>query len=149
MSYKIYLASDHRGFALKMQFIELLNKKSIELFDFGSNNESSCDYVDFAHLAMQEMLKNLNHNTKGILICGSGVGMSIVANRYRGIRAFVLSSIKKLKLSRFHNDINVLCIGASDFDFKIDEVIHAFLNSKFENDRHLIRIKKIDENLRH
>jgi ribose 5-phosphate isomerase B len=143
MSYKIFIASDHRGFKLKKEFLSLLSEK-FDIFDCGTFKEEQCDYPDFAHNAILKMEKEDLIETKLILICGSGVGMSIVANRYSFIRALLYSSIKNLKLAREHNNVNALCIGANDFKDDIYNVVNIFLETKFENGRHQERISKIN-----
>ena len=107
---KIILASDHAGFKLKEEIKNFLIKKRKEILDLGTNNTDSVDYPDFAHRLSNKMKKNSKQI--GILVCGSGIGMDMVANRHKNIRAALCYSIKSTKLSRQHNNANVMTIGA-------------------------------------
>jgi ribose 5-phosphate isomerase B len=106
---KIIIASDHGGLRLKGELVELLKKAGHEIEDIGTQTEASCDYPDFAHAVAKSIVGK--KNDRGILVCGTGVGMSIAANRHAGVRAVVCSDTYTAKLSRDHNDANVLCIG--------------------------------------
>jgi ribose 5-phosphate isomerase B len=142
---KIYIACDHRGFLLKQKILTYLTEIGLIVEDFGCFSEEMCDYPIFVHNALKEMTQNIKHS-KAIFICGSGVGVSIVANRYVNIRAYLFSDLEILKSARKHNDINALCLGANNFDeSKIDEVIQCFLNTEFEGERHITRIALIDK----
>lgn len=142
---KIGIASDHAGYELKSAIIKkFLKSKKYQFVDYGTNSsELSVDYPDFAN-------KLCNHLTKGdvvfgILICGSGVGVCIAANRFKKIRAALCFDSKIAKLSRQHNDANVLCLGArlvKSQDLAI-KLIKIFLETKFEGGRHNKRIEKI------
>ncbi len=137
---KIYIASDHAGFKLK----ECIKKKfssKFEVLDLGPKKSiKSANYADYAH----KLSRKINKEIVGILVCGSGMGMSITANKHKNIRAALCYSVKNAKLSRLHNDANVITLGerliSKDLAFKC---INAFLNTKFEGGRHLKRIKKI------
>ncbi len=137
----IYIASDHAGFNLKESIKKKYSKK-YKLFDLGPDKLSkSVNYPDYAHKLSKKI--NKKHNI-GILVCGSGMGMSMSANKHKNIRAALCYSVKNAKLSRLHNDANVITLGerliSKDLAFKC---INAFLNTKFEGGRHLKRVKKI------
>lgn len=138
---KILIASDHAGFFLKTFLIEELAKLGFTLVDLGCNSaEKSVDYPDFAH----KLAKRLK-NEFGILICGSGIGISIAANRHKNIRAALCHNSESAKMSRRHNDANVLCLGARVVKEKSALTItKTFLSEKFEGERHERRVTKIN-----
>jgi len=138
---RIFLASDHAGFVLKQKISEFLTSKGINILDLGTKNSSSVDYPDFAHLLAKKMKTKDNI---GILVCGSGIGMSMAANRHKNIRAALCHNIKSAKLSRMHNNANVIAIGSrlTKKDLAI-KCVNTFLKTPFERGRHLRRIKKI------
>ena len=139
---KIFISSDHAGFSLKKSVLNFLGKKKLNFTDLGTFSIESVDYPYYAH----KLAKKVKTNKKniGILICGSGTGMSIVANKHRNIRAAQCFSIKSTKLSRLHNDANVITLGSRLISKKnAFKFISVFLNTKFEGGRHLRRIKKI------
>ena len=139
---KLYIASDHAGFTLK-EFVKKKLSKKIKFDDQGPHSdEISVNYPDFAHKLCKKVSKNSSN--MGILICGSGFGVSIAANRHKHIRAIVGRSVKDVRMSRKHNDTNVLCIGA-DFTgtWQAKRLIRAFFNTEFEGGRHSKRIQKI------
>ena len=139
---KIFISSDHAGFSLKKNVVEFLIKKKFNFKDLGPFTSDSVDYPHYAH----KLAKNVKKNKKyvGILICGSGTGMSIAANKHRNIRAAQCFSLKSTKLSRLHNDANVITLG-SRLISKNNAIkyISVFLSTKFEGGRHLRRVKKI------
>jgi ribose 5-phosphate isomerase B len=137
---KIALASDHAGFELKKHLISYLSNSFI-LEDCGTFDTNSCDYPDFAiKVANLISAKTIDF---GILICGSGIGMSIVANRFPKVRAALCHNELYAKMSRKHNDANILCLGARMIDQTIAEnIVKAFLHEEFEGGRHLARINK-------
>ena len=139
---KVILASDHAGFKLKESIKRFLIKKRKKILDLGTTNSKSVDYPDFAHLLSRKM-KNKN-NIVGILICGSGIGMDMAANKHKNIRAALCYNIKSTKLSRQHNDANVMAIGArltkKDVALKC---VSTFMKTNFEGGRHIRRVKKI------
>ena len=139
---KIFIASDHAGFNLKNHIYKLL-KKNIRIIDLGTNDKSiSVNYPEFAHKLCKQVSKNKSN--VGILVCGSGVGMSMAANRHKKIRAALCYSLKNAKLSRLHNDANVITLGERLINKKIAmKCINVFLKTKFEGGRHLKRVKKI------
>ena len=142
LSKKVCIASDHAGFNLKETIKDYLINENISIIDLGPSNDVSVDYPTFA----QKVSKRIKSKKSdiGILICGSGTGMSISANKIKGIRAAVCYNIKSTRLSREHNNANIICLGAR-FTKKIEalKLINIFLKTKFEAGRHLRRINKI------
>jgi ribose 5-phosphate isomerase B len=139
---KIFISSDHAGYKLKEFIKSYLDKKKFRFTDLGPFNDSKVDYPDFAHKVARKVKINTNH--VGVLICGSGMGMSIVANKHRNIRAAQCFNLKSTKLSRLHNDANIITLGSRLLSKKNAlDFVKAFLNTKFEGGRHLKRIKKI------
>ncbi len=139
---QIFIASDHAGFILKKNIIKKFSKK-INFKDLGTNNSyQSVNYPDYAHRLCKNVIKNKSNI--GILICGSGMGMAMSANKHKKIRAALCYSPKNAKLSRLHNDANVITLGSrltkKETAFKC---IITFLRTKFEGGRHKKRIKKI------
>ena len=142
ISEKVILASDHAGFKLKEEIKKFLIKKRKKVLDLGTKNTSSVDYPDYAHLLSKKMKKSKNQF--GILICGSGIGMSMAANKHKYIRAALCYSIKSTQLSRQHNNANVMAIGARLIKKNIAlKCVSTFLETDFNRGRHLRRIKKI------
>lgn len=141
---KIAIASDHAGFEIKNYIKEYLLEKKLFIEDFGTDSEKSVDYPDFARKVCVAILKN-NFN-RGILVCGSGVGMSITANRFRGIRAVLCQDLYTAEFSRLHNDSNVLCLpGRLIGKGLAEKIVDIWLKTEFEGGRHKIRIDKIEE----
>ena len=141
-SKKIVLASDHAGFNLKEEVKKFLIKKRNKVLDLGTRNTNSVDYPDYAHLLSKKM-KN-NKNQFGILICGSGTGMTMAANKHKYIRAALCYNNKSTKLSRSHNNANVMTLGARLIKKNAAlKFVNIFLNTNFDGGRHLKRIKKI------
>ena len=139
---KIFISSDHAGYNLKEQIKNKFKKKYI-FQDLGTNtSKTSVNYPDFAHKLCLKVSKN-NKNI-GILVCGSGMGMSMAANKHKKIRAAVCYSLKNTKLSRLHNNANIITLGSrlikKNTAFKCIEV---FINTKFEGGRHIKRVNKI------
>ena len=141
-SEEVILASDHAGFKLKEEIKKFLIKKRKKVLDLGTKNTSSVDYPDYAHLLSKKMKKS--ENQFGILICGSGIGMSMAANKHKNIRAALCYNTRSTKLSRQHNNANVMTIGASLIKKNIAlKCVSTFLETDFNRGRHLRRIKKI------
>ena len=137
---KIFIASDHAGFKLKESIKKNFSTK-FDVLDLGpKNSKKSVNYPDYAH----KLSKRIKKENVGILVCGSGMGMSITANKHKKIRAALCYSVKNAKLSRLHNDANVITLGSrltnKNTAFKCIEV---FVNTKFEGGRHKKRVKKI------
>jgi len=139
---KLYIASDHAGFTLK-EFVKKKLSKKIKFDDQGPHSdEISVNYPDFAHKLCKKVSKNSSN--MGILICGSGMGMAMAANRHKKIRAALCYSVKNTKLSRLHNNANVITLGARLINKNTAmKCINTFLKTKFEGGRHLKRVKKI------
>ncbi len=138
------IASDHGGFELKEFLKDYLLKQKLKIKDFGCFSSESVDYPDFAKKLCKELLSGSIN--RGILICGTGIGMSITANRFKGIRATLCNDIFSAKMSRRHNNSNVLCLGGRIIGTELaKEIVNVWLNEKFEGDRHIRRLKKIDE----
>ena len=139
---KLYIASDHAGFTLK-EFVKKKLSKKIKFDDQGPHSdEISVNYPDFAHKLCKKVSKNSSN--MGILICGSGMGMAMAANRHKKIRAALCYSVENTKLSRLHNNANVITLGARLIDKNTAmKCINTFLKTKFEGGRHLKRVKKI------
>tara|TARA_B100000575_G_C22841501_1_gene493145 strand:- start:243 stop:668 length:426 start_codon:yes stop_codon:yes gene_type:complete len=139
---KIFISSDHAGFKLKEFIKEYLIKKKLEFKDLGPNNENRVDYPDFAHKVARKV--KVNKNNIGILVCGSGTGMNIAANKHKNIRAAQCFSLRSTKLSRLHNDANIITLGSRLLTKKNAlNCVGIFLNTKFEGGRHKKRLKKI------
>ena len=139
---KVVLASDHAGFKLKESIKKFLVKKRKKILDLGTKNMESVDYPDFAHLLSKKMKKK--NNQMGILICGSGIGMDMASNKHKNIRAALCYNIKSTKLSRLHNNANVMAIGARLTKKNLAlKCVSAFMLTPFEGGRHNKRVKKI------
>ena len=139
---KIFISSDHAGFKLKEIIKKYLSKKKMNYQDLGPVNDTRVDYPDFAHKVAKKV--KINKVNIGILICGSGIGMNIVANKHKNIRAAQCFNLKSTKLSRLHNDANIITLGSRLLSTKKAlNLVNVFLNTKFEGGRHSKRIKKI------
>ncbi|MDB4845871.1 ribose 5-phosphate isomerase B [Candidatus Pelagibacter sp.] len=139
---KIFISSDHAGYELKELIKIYLKKKKIRFIDLGPTNDNRVDYPDFAHILAKKVKINKNHT--GILVCGSGMGMNITANRHKNIRAAQCFNLKSTKLSRLHNNANIITLGSRLLTKKNAlNCVSIFLNTKFEGGRHAKRIKKI------
>jgi len=140
----ISIASDHAGFELKEEIINYLKSLKLSPVDFGCHSKESCDYPDFAHKLALGLKSQVCQ--KGILICGSGQGVAMSANKHQHIRAAVCWNTEIAKLSRQHNDSNVLCLPARFLNVEeAIEIVNAFLETEFEGGRHEIRRNKISE----
>ena len=141
---KVVLASDHRGYQLKDSLKKFLEEREIEFLDVGTFSAASVDYPDFAMLAAEKVSRG--DYDRGILICGSGIGMCIVANKFPGVRAAVCHDVSAAEMSRKHNDSNMLGLGADVISEELArKILHVWLETKFEGGRHLRRIQKISE----
>ncbi|RDU54390.1 ribose 5-phosphate isomerase B [Helicobacter sp. MIT 00-7814] len=139
----IFLASDHAGFELKNSLVKFLQANGINAQDLGTSDTQRVDYPDYA-FALTQKVKEIPRAC-GILVCGSGIGMSIAANRVEGIRAALCSESLSAKLSRAHNNANVLCLGGRLIgETMAQEIVEAFLSAEFEGGRHSERVKKLD-----
>ena len=138
---KIYIASDHAGFKLKSSILSKFSKKK-KIIDLGPNSSISVDYPDYAKKLSRKIASN--KGSFGILICGSGMGMAITANKIKNVRAALCYSNKNTKLSRLHNNANIITLGERLISKnKAINLIKIFLSTKFEGGRHLRRIKKM------
>jgi ribose 5-phosphate isomerase B len=141
---KIAIGSDHAGFVLKQKIKDYLLQKNIEVLDEGTIDDHSVDYPDFAKAVCSEVVTR--DVDKGILVCFTGIGMSITANKFRGIRAALVGSVENARLSREHNNANVLCLAAKDTAIELAlEIVETFVNTEFAGGRHQRRVDKIKE----
>ncbi len=142
MKKRVAIGSDHAGFKLKEQLKAFLQQKGFEVLDKGCFTEESCDYPDFGEAVALEVQKN--NCEFGCIICGTGIGISIAANKIPGIRAALCSSKEMAYLAKAHNDANIIAMGARiKLQDKPEEILETFINSKFEGGRHERRIEKI------
>jgi ribose 5-phosphate isomerase B len=140
---KFYIATDHAGIDLKDYTVELLKQKGHEVIDHGPFSKDRVDYPDYAHKVATSVLED--SGTQGILICGSGIGMSMAANRHAGIRAALCHDAYTAEVARGHNDANILCFGERIVGRGVAEsIIDAWLASSFDGGRHCGRVEKIE-----
>jgi ribose 5-phosphate isomerase B len=140
---KFYIATDHAGVDLKDYTVELLKEKGHEVIDLGPYKKDRVDYPDFAHKVAKSVLED--KGTQGILICGSGIGMSMAANRHEGIRAALCHDAYTAEVARGHNDANILCFGERIVGRGVAEnILDAWLRSSFDGGRHCGRVEKIE-----
>lgn len=140
---KIALGSDHAGFKTKELIKSVLDQMNIPYEDLGTNSTQSCDYPDYAHAVGNAVAKN--EGELGILACGSGIGVCIAANKVKGVRAALVFNEEMAKLSKQHNNANVLCLGERTTDEKlIPGIVKAWLDTEFEGGRHAKRVDKIE-----
>lgn len=140
---KFYIATDHAGVDLKDYTVELLKQKGHEVVDLGPFNKDRVDYPDYAVKVAQSVLAD--SESQGILICGSGIGMSMAANRFHGIRAALCHDAYTAQVARGHNDANILCFGERIVGKGVAEsIIDSWLASGFEGGRHAGRVEKIE-----
>ncbi len=140
---KFYIATDHAGVDLKDYTVKLLQQKGHEIVDLGPYNKDRVDYPDFAIKVAKSVLGD--KESQGILICGSGIGMSITANRFRGIRAALCHDAYTAKVAREHNDANILCFGERIVGEGVAEsILDSWLASSFQGGRHMGRVEKIE-----
>ena len=141
MAEKIIIGSDHGGFRLKNEIVEHLKKLEYEVLDLGCYSLESCDYPIIAKAVAKEVL---NSKARGILICGTGIGVSITANRFEGIRASHCTDTFTARMTRMHNDSNILCLGEriTGTGLALD-IVDIWLNTDFEGGRHKTRIDMI------
>lgn len=140
---KIAIGSDHAGFELKEEIKVFLKDKGHDVHDFGTNSPDRADYPDYGHQVAKAVASK--DAERGVLVCGSAIGMCMVANRHKGVRAAVLRDEFDAEMSRKHNDANVACIGGRVSDELLAcQLIEKFLTTGFEGGRHEARVKKID-----
>tara|TARA_Y100001938_G_C7914372_1_gene341213 strand:+ start:123 stop:560 length:438 start_codon:yes stop_codon:yes gene_type:complete len=141
---KVIIASDHRGFKVKQRIFLQLSELGDSVSNAGPFTENSVDYPDFAAIVANEISQG--HADRGILVCGTGIGMAITANKFPSVRAASCMNTLSAKLSRQHNDLNVLCIGADLLSMtEIDNIIKIWMETEFDGGRHEGRIKKIQK----
>lgn len=141
---KIGIASDHKGYKLKEKLKKYLQKEKIEFIDYGTDSDISVDYPDYAFKIGEEIVKN--NIEKGILICGSGIGMSIACNKVKGIRCAKVSDKEEAFLTRKDNDANVIALSSKLSYWNAKKIITTFLNTQYENiERYNRRLEKIKE----
>jgi ribose 5-phosphate isomerase B len=141
---KIAIGADHAGFELKNQLGAVLRQTGHEVCDVGTNSAESSDYPDYAVRVAQAVASGTVE--RGVLVCGSGVGMSIAANKVRGVRAALGVTLEEVRLTRAHNNLNVLTLGARFTDPALArELLQAFLDTPFEGGRHERRVAKISQ----
>ena len=142
---KIYAGSDHAGLSLKNILIAHLEKKGYQVEDLGTYTAESCDYPDYAHKVAEKVLEDTA--SKGLLVCGSGIGISIAANRHPGIRAALVHCSLEAELSRKHNNANVIVMGGRIIGEELaKDALDKFLTTEFEGGRHEKRVNKIEIN---
>jgi len=140
---KVAIGSDHAGFRLKQALAEVLSGYGLDVEDVGVYDESSCDYPDFAHAVARSVAEK--EAELGILICGTGQGVSMAANRHQGVRAARCTDSYSAKMARLHNDANVLCLGSWMVGEGLaKDIVESFLTHSFEGGRHRKRVDKID-----
>lgn len=141
---KIIIASDHGGYRLKNEIVSHLKQKGLDIEDFGCYNTESCDYPVYAKIIADGVLNDESKSTVGILVCGTGIGMSIAANRFIGIRAAHCTDTFSARMTRMHNNSNILCLGEriTGAGLALD-IVDTWLNTEFEGGRHQKRIDMI------
>lgn len=141
---RIVVGGDHRGFEIKAKIVELCRRLGHEVIDAGTNSGDAVDYPDIAAVVARKV--SAGDVDRGILICGSGIGMSIAANKFPGVRAAPCHDDLTAEMSRRHNDLNVLCLSADMLGEKlIDRMVETWLVTEFEGGRHARRVSKIGE----
>jgi ribose 5-phosphate isomerase B len=143
---KIVIGSDHRGYSLKEKLKKFFKDTSVDYKDAGTNSNDSVDYPDYAKLVGDAIVKD--GYDFGILICGSGIGVSIAANKVKGLRAVNANNNNMAEMARKHNDANVICFGSDFIDLeKAKRLLEIFINTEFEGgERHIRRIQKLENN---
>jgi len=141
---KISVGTDHRGLEQKRMVSLIAEAAGHEVVDHGANSTESCDYPDIAKVLGESVASG--STDRGILICGTGIGMSIAANKVKGVRAAVCNNTDQARLSRQHNDANVLCIPGDSFEESaVREMVSAWLETEFEGGRHARRVEKVKQ----
>ena len=141
---KIGIGSDHGGFALKEELKAFMEEKGLEIVDFGTNNTESVDYPDYGE-AVAKAVAN-NEVDRGVVICGTGIGISLAANKVKGIRCALCGDVYSAKMSRAHNNANMIALGGRVVGVDLaKEILDAYLNSEFQAGRHERRVDKISE----
>ena len=140
---KITVGCDHAAYDMKLEVIRHLNERGIEVIDVGTNSSESCDFPVFAHAVCKNVQDGVTE--LGILICGTGIGMSMAANKHRGIRAAVCSDTFSARLTRMHNNANVLCFGARVVGIGLAlDLVDNFIDADFEGGKHERRVNMVN-----
>lgn len=141
---KIAIASDHRGYPLKTELIKYLSKKNYEVLDYGTNSTISTDYTDYAFpLGESVASKEVDY---GIVVCGTGIGISIACNKVKGVRCAKVDNVKEAELTRIDNDANVLALNGTMPLYRAKDIVDVFFSTNFSNlEKHIRRINKISE----
>lgn len=143
----LLFGSDHAGIELKRALVEHATRRGFSVTDLGTESSASCDYPDFAHSVADAVVRGADVSPAplGVLVCGTGIGMSIAANRHAGVRAAVVSDTFSARMTRMHNDANVLCLGARVVGVGLaQDILDAFLDAAYEGGRHAGRVAKIE-----
>lgn len=144
MEKKIIIGSDHGGYALKVKVIKHLEERGFEVTDVGTYTEASCNYPEYADLLCKRIISG--EFERGILICGTGIGMSMAANKHAGIRAAACENTFSARMTRMHNDANVLCLGERVLGPGLaNDMVDLFTDTEFEGGRHAIRVGMIND----
>ena len=145
MKRKIYIGADSAGFLLKEEIKKHICELGYDVTDFGTDSEASCHYPIFASKVCEAVQANPD-KSYGFLICGTGIGMSMCANKFNGVRAAVCSDTFSAKMTRRHNDANVLCLGARVIGSCLaEDIVDIFLENEFEGGRHQVRVEMMSE----
>jgi ribose 5-phosphate isomerase B len=138
----VLVGSDHAGLELKRALVDAMRADGYTVEDLGTHDGTSCDYPDFAHAVATRVAQG---EGLGLLVCGTGLGMSITANKHKGVRAACVSDTFSARMTRMHNDANVLCLGARVVGVGLGiDIVQAFLGASFEGGRHAKRLEKIE-----
>ncbi|HEX40560.1 MAG TPA: ribose 5-phosphate isomerase B [Phycisphaerales bacterium] len=141
---KVALGNDHRGYQAKEIIRDVIRQLGHEVIDCGTDNPGACDYPDFAYLAAKEVSEQ--RADRGILVCATGIGMSMAANKIKGVRAALCHDELSAQISRDHNDSNVLCLPGDQVSaMMLGKIVETWLNTPFSGGRHLRRVQKIAE----
>ncbi len=139
----IVIGCDHAGFTLKQKVAEHLTSRGFEVMDVGTHTAESCNYVDFAHAVCEAVTSG--KAACGILVCGTGIGMSIAANKHAGIRAAVCENTFSARMTRLHNDANVLCMGERVIGYGLAcDMVDLFVDTEFLGGRHQVRVDALN-----
>ena len=139
---KITIGSDHAGYSLKLKVIEHLKERGVEVIDVGTHSEASCDYPDFAHAVCKNVQDGVTE--LGILVCGTGIGMSMAANKHKGILAAACSDTFSARLTRAHNNANILCFGERVIGPGLAlDLVDSFIDTDFEGGKHQRRVDMV------
>ena len=140
---KIGIGNDHKGLKLKNKLYKYLTKNGFDIVDYGTNDNTSVDYPDYAQKVGTDV--NTKSIDLGILICGTGIGMSISCNKVKGARCAKVNTVKEAKLAKLHNNANVIALSGSTFGYKAKKLVNTFINTNYSNEeRHNRRISKIE-----